>query len=168
MQARTMEHQGLSARTLPRLDMASLHANLPTTSAAGAGSAPSSYNSLERPRPSFSSSSGATPSSSSSNPHPDLSSAFSPWSPTAPAVPAKYSLSDGPRPGMTEQYSQADAGHHAPQLDSWRPLPTPPPITSPVSATGKRVNPLEDLILTETLYVADLGAIIKVRGARRS
>lgn len=45
-----------------------------------------------------------------------------------------------------------------------RPLPTPPPVTSPTSATStsKRPNPLEDLIYTESLYVEDLGVIIKV------
>lgn len=151
-----------SARTLPRLDMNSLQANLPAvppSSSSAGGTSP--YNVLARPRPSFSSSSGGhQASSSSSNPSPDLASAFSPYSP--PAVPSKLL----PRTGMEEQYSSWDQSQQRAQgqpLDS-RPPPTPSAssVKSPTSATGKRPNPLEDLILTETDYVADLGAIIKV------
>lgn len=72
---------------------------------------------------------------------------------------------------MMEQYNSWDNTQRAPAelqqqpppSSSSRPLPTPPPVTSPNTAAGKRPNPLEDLILTETLYVADLGAVIKVR-----
>lgn len=45
-----------------------------------------------------------------------------------------------------------------------REFASPPPLApAPTAKATKKANPLEDLIATETLYVEDLGAVIKVR-----
>lgn len=69
-------------------------------------------------------------------------------------------------PGGEQVFDGRAATSAATAMDQ-RPLPTPPPVISPTSATSnsKRPNPLEDLIYTETLYVEDLGVIIKVSAA---
>lgn len=76
---------------------------------------------------------------------------------------------DSQGPGGEQVFDGRAATSAAAAMEQ-RPLPTPPPVTSPTSATSasKRPNPLEDLIYTETLYVEDLGVIIKVRAAWKS
>lgn len=96
-----------------------------------------------------------------------------------PPPPRKGSCvgADAPRPGLSGPQTRAGGGGERASLEgeqvfaghqtSSATLPPTRQVTqsqpSPVDGSGKRRNPLEDLLHTETLYVEDLGAIIKVR-----
>lgn len=84
--------------------------------------------------------------------------------PTSSALPPLPSLPpSGPFPTSTSHSSLNGEGGGASSQTSHA-SSAPPNRSSPVrnaAATTKRANPLEDLIATETVYVQDLGVIIK-------
>lgn len=179
--------RGVGARSLPPLDMSGLGNNLPPLPP----STSPSYTSATRPRPTFNSTTAAGIKSQQYNSsyNSPSQSTFSPYSPIPPvnihsstSSAPHHQLPPAPPPATSLesrgswQQQQGPSGEQqgfvgaAPSATAMhqRPLPTPPPVLSPTSTTssGKRPNPLEDLIYTETLYVDDLGVIIKVSAAR--